>query len=78
MRAMTMHDEMNEDRRELIRGLFVVATELVEQAHEIATNGQSAAMTVDEYRICADKLYSITSDIEALANSVHALLRTGQ
>lgn len=78
MSVMTTHEEIDEDRRELIRSLFVVATELIEQAHEIATNGQSAAMTVDEYHTCADKLCSITSDTEALAGSVHALLRTGQ
>lgn len=78
MSVMTTHDQIDKDRRELIRGLFVVATELVEQAHEIATNGQSAVMTIDEYRTCADKLCSVTSDIEALASSVHGLLRTDQ
>ena len=40
-RAMTANGEMDEDHRELIRGLFSAATAHLETAHETAIDGQS-------------------------------------
>ena len=66
---------MDEDHRELIRGLFVVVTELSETAQEIAIDGQSAGFSFSEYQACAGKLCSISADIDALAIAAAALSR---
>ncbi len=75
-RAMTAIGEMDDDRRDLIRGLFAAATAHLETAHETTTDGQSAKLSSSEYQACADKLRSISAEIEALANSVTVLART--
>ncbi len=72
---MTAIGVMDEDRRELIRGLFAAATARLETAHEIAIGGQSAGLSFNEYQARADKLCSISAGIDALANAVAVLSR---
>ena len=72
---MTAISEIDEDRRELVRGLFAAATARLETAHEIAIDGQSAGLSFSEYQACADKLCSISADIETLANAIAVLSR---
>ncbi len=64
---------MDEDHRELVRRLFVAATARLETAHEFAIDGQSAGLSFSEYQACANKLCSISADIDALANAVAVL-----
>ena len=60
---------------EPIRSLFAAATARLETAHEIAIDGQSAGLSFSEYQACADKLCSISADIDALATAMAALTR---
>ena len=60
---------MDDDKSELLRRLFVVATEFVESAHDTATKGQSARLTVQDYSDAAQKLRAAARDIAALAEA---------
>ena len=46
---------MDSDKSELLQRLFVVATELVESAHDAATKGQSAHLTAQGYADAAPR-----------------------
>ena len=72
---MTAIGEMDDDHRELIRSLFAAATACLETAHETAVDGQSAGLGFSEYQASADKLCSISADVDALANAVAVLSR---
>ncbi len=60
---------MDDDHRELLQQLFVVATEFVESAHDAATKGQSARLSANDYGDAARKLSAVERDIAALAEA---------
>ena len=60
---------MDDDKRELLQGLFVVATEFVESAHDAATKGQSARLTANDYADAARKLHAVARDVAVLAEA---------
>ncbi len=60
---------MDEDKKELLRRLFVVATELVESAHDAAAKGQSGRLTANDYADAARALQAAARDIAALAEA---------
>ena len=64
---------MDEDDRELLRRLFVAATEILEFAHEASIDGQSEALTAQDYADAALRLQATTRDIAALAEAATAI-----
>jgi hypothetical protein len=60
---------MDDDHRELVRRLFAAATEMTETAHEIATAGQSEALTARAYAKAAGRLETVARGIAALAEA---------
>ena len=60
---------MDDDHREILQRLFVVATEFVESAHDAATKGQSARLTAQGYAETAGRLQAAAHDIAALAEA---------
>ncbi len=60
---------MDDDKSELLRRLFVVATEFVESAHDAATKGQSILLTAQDYADAARRLQATARDIAALAEA---------
>ena len=60
---------MDDDERELLRRLFVVATEFVESAHDASTEGQSGRQSAADYADAARKLHAAARDIAALAEA---------
>ena len=60
---------MDDDKSELVRRLFVVATEFVESAHYASTEGQSGRQSALEYADAARKLHAAARDIAALAEA---------
>ena len=60
---------MDSDKSELLRRLFVVATEFVESAHDAAATGQSARLSAQDYTDAARELSAAAHDIAALAEA---------
>ena len=60
---------MDDDHREILQRLFVVATEFVESAHDAATKGQSGRQSAKDYADVARKLRATARDIAALAEA---------
>ena len=68
---------MDDERRELLRRLFAVLTELIEAAHEAAVAGQSGALTADGYAKAARRLRAAARDAAALADAAIIIARPG-
>ena len=68
---------MDDDRRELLRRLFVAATELLETAHGAAVAGQSGEIAVEAYADLIERLRMAASDVAALADAAMVLARPG-
>ena len=60
---------MDDDKSELLRRLFVVATEFVESAHDAATKGQSGRQSTKDYADAACQLQAADRNIAALAEA---------
>ena len=60
---------MDDDHRALLQRLFVVATEIVESAHDAAAKGQSARLTANDFADAARALKAAACDIAALAEA---------
>ena len=69
---------MDAQRRELARRLFVTATELFEDAHEIALAGQSPHLSVHACRKSAERLRAVACDLAALADVVSLMARVAK
>ncbi len=61
---------MNRDQREILQRLFVVATELLETAHEAAVAGQAEGLTAKGYVESADCLRAASQRLKALADAI--------
>ena len=64
---------MEGDDRELLRRLFVAATELIETAHDAAIAGQSSEIADEDYADAARRLRAAAGDIAALADAATVL-----
>ena len=60
---------MDDDHRELLQQLFVVATEFVESAHDAAAKVQSARLTAQGYADAARELHAAARVIASLAEA---------
>ncbi len=60
---------MDEDDRELLRRLFVAATQRIEDAHEVAVAAQSGALAARDYADAAHRLLAAARDLAALAEA---------
>lgn len=60
---------MEDDDRELLGRLFVAATVLIENAHEIAIAGQSSTLSASDYAATARRFQVASQDITALADA---------
>ncbi len=60
---------MDDDDRELLRRLFVVATEFAESAHDTAAKGQSGQLAAQDYADLAHRLQAAAGNITALAEA---------
>ncbi len=67
---------MDEDDRELLRRLFVAATELSETAQEAAIAGQSSALTAPDYADAGQRLLAAARDLAALAEAAAVIARS--
>lgn len=63
---------MDDDRRDLIRWLFVTATKTLEDAHIVAVD-QGAGRGEAAYRQGAEALQRAANDLEAIARTILAL-----
>ncbi len=61
---------MNRDHREILQRLFVVATELLETAHEAAVAGQAEGLAAKAYVEAADCLCAASQRVKTLADAV--------
>lgn len=61
---------LDADTRELVCRMFVVATLIAAEAHEIAVAGQSPKRTAAGYRKYALRIRSAASDMTAVADAV--------
>ena len=68
---------MDDDHRELLRRLFVVATEMVETAHDAAIAGQSGETAGRDYAAAARRLQAAARDIAALAEAAMIVANPG-
>ena len=69
-----MTRDLAPDQRDLVRGLFVQATIALEDAHSLASAGQSHALSTADYVRCAEWLVSVAKDIEILASAARVVL----
>ncbi len=68
---------MDDDDRELVRRLFVAATEMVETAHEAAIAGQSDKITARGYAAAARRLQATARDVAVLAEAAMIVANPG-
>ena len=61
---------MDDDRRELVRRLFTLATELLEDEHETAIDGQSPELQAQDYASCARRLQCAARRLAAVAETM--------
>ncbi len=61
---------MDDDRKELVRRLSTMATELLEDAHETAIEGQSPELQAPDYASCARRLQSAARALAAVAETM--------
>ncbi len=60
---------MDDDHRELVRRLFVIATELIETAHDAAVAGQPDQIAAENYAEAASRLLATVRDVAVLAEA---------
>ncbi len=61
---------MDDDRKELFRRLSTLATEVLEDAHEVAIEGQSSELRVQDYASCARRLQCAARELAAVAETM--------
>lgn len=66
---------MREEDNELIRRLFVAATALLEDAHELATTGQAERLDRRARYLTARRLRRTAQDVETLSTAASVLMR---
>jgi hypothetical protein len=64
---------MDPDKRELVQRLFVLASEIIEDAHEITLTGQSAGSFAQRYVQTAARLRARALSLVAIGDTVLAV-----
>lgn len=65
---------MDTDRLDLVRYLFALATEVAEDAHDVAVDGQNRSTAgVAELRVAADRLHAEAGHLGDLARAIAAI-----
>jgi len=65
---------MDRDHKELARRLFVLATEIAEEAHEAALSGQDAAAPTGTLIAAAESLGREAQELQAVATAIVAVV----
>ncbi len=65
---------MDKDRQDVVRRLFVAATEVLEDHHIIAIDGQRQHASMGDYRRAAEHLHAAAGQLATLANAITILL----
>ncbi len=68
---------MDDDQRELLRRLFVLATERLETAHEAATAGQSGDLADEGIAEAVNALQAAARDVAKLADAMTVIVGPG-
>ncbi len=68
---------MDDDHRELVRGLFAAATALIETAHDAAVAGQSGEIAAGDYAEAARRLQATARDVAVLAEAAMIVANSG-
>ncbi len=68
---------MDDDHRELVRGLFAVATELIETAHDATVAGQSSENSAENCAETARRLQATARDVAVLAEAAMIVSNLG-
>jgi hypothetical protein len=61
---------MDADRKELVRRLFVLATEIAEAAHETAVSGQALSAPSAELALAAETLRRRADELKAIGGTI--------
>lgn len=64
---------MDADKRDLVRRLFVIATEILEDGHPDATGGQAENLKPDSYAAKARRLAAASQDLGSVAAIILSL-----
>jgi len=65
---------MDEDTRELVRGLFVAITAMIEDAHEVSVEGQSPSLDRQAAQRVSAALVRSARGLETLAQSISVII----
>ena len=65
---------MDRARKELANCLFALATELIEDTHELAVRGQSRRRKSDEFRAYAVALEELSQSLSAISVTITTLI----
>ncbi len=68
---------MDADRRETVRRLFVLATEIAETTHEAAVSGQASATTPTELGVAAESLRRRANELKAIGQAIAIAISGG-
>ena len=66
---------MNRTHHDMARETFVLATTLLEDAHQIATAGQSPGITGDEITRYAHELQQLAEELRTISDFLHCISR---
>ena len=72
-RHMAIDDDVNPGAT--VPALFAEITAMLEDAHEIAVQGQNLKLSTSEYRSCATELRRSLDHIQTLAGSIQLTMR---
>ena len=61
---------MDDNRKELDRRLSTLATEILEEAHEAAIEGQSSELQALDYATCVRRLQSAARNLSSIAGTM--------
>ncbi len=61
---------MDDNRKELVRRLSTLATEILEEAHEAAIEGQSSELQALDYATCVRRLQSAARKLTSIAETM--------
>lgn len=64
---------MDADKQELVRRLFVIATEILEDSHPDASDGQAANLKPGAYAAKARRLAAASQDLASVAATILSL-----
>ena len=68
---------MDKDHRDLVCGLFTLATEILEDTHLVACRGQSSRRSSETYQACARRLLEASQRLSDVAGAIQAAIDSG-